>query len=420
MDLTLTHSERLQGTVRVPASKSQSIRALVVASLAKGKSTLHGVTDSEDVKTAINLCKDLGVKIGPAPCHENCLNVNSRGVPFQPLKAELWSGDSGLTTCFALPLMALSEKPLCLSAGEQMKRRPLEPLLQSLSDLGCTVNKTWPLSVKGPYKGGASTVSGASSQYLSALLLSGCYAESDLHLTVENLNERPYAELTLDWLKRQNIRYEHEREGKLDHFHLPSGQQHSPIDYFVPGDYSAAAVFLAAGALFAGEVLVEGLDSKDLQGDRQLLNFLEQMGASVVWKDGRVQVKKAPLHGIEIDANSCPDLVPVLAVLGTQAKGETRIVNVAHARSKETDRLHSMTEGLRAMGADIEELPDGWIVRCSRLHGAKVRGHNDHRTIMALALAGLLAEGETLIDTAEGLRKTYPLFEEHLKSLCTA
>lgn len=418
MNLSISHHKTLSGTVHVPGSKSQSIRALLIASMATGASTIHKLSESDDVKTAVELCRNLGVKITPAACHENCIHLESRGVPFQPLKTELWSGDSGITTCFALPLLALCEKPERLNAGEQMKRRPLEPLLQNLRELGCTVESEWPIRVQGPLEGGSTRVNDSTSQFISALLLSGIYAETDLRLTVENLNERPYVELTLDWLKRQNIRFEHVCEGSTDHFHLPSDQHYSLIDYFVPGDYSSAATFLAAGALFDGNVKLEGLDPNDLQGDRRLLAILQEMGATVEWKDGIVQVKKSQLHGIEISANDIPDLVPTLAVLGTQAKGITRILNVAHARSKETDRLLAITEGLQAMGANIEELPDGLIVHPSTLHGTKVRGYSDHRTIMALALAGLLAEGETLIDTAEGLSKTYPLFEEHLRSLC--
>jgi 3-phosphoshikimate 1-carboxyvinyltransferase len=409
MNLHILPCKTLHGTVHIPGSKSQSIRALLIASMAKGASTIHHLPESDDVKTAVELCKDLGVQISAATCHENCIRMESRGVPFLPIKEELWSGDSGITTCFALPLLALCTRPVRLNTGEQMKKRPLEGLLQNLRELGC--------SVQGPYKGGSTQVSGSTSQFISALLLSGIYAETDLKLTVENLNERPYVELTLDWLKRQNIRFEHVREGGTDHFHLFAGQHYAPIDYFVPGDYSSAATFLAAGALFDGDVKLEGLDPNDLQGDRHLLAILQEMGATVEWIDGAVQVKKSQVHGIDIDANAVPDLVPTLAVLGTQAEGITRILNVPHARSKETDRLISITEGLRAMGATIEELPDGLIIHPSKLHGASVHGYSDHRTIMALALAGLLAEGETLIDTAEGLSKTYPLFEEHLSSL---
>lgn len=417
MNLSILPRKMLNGTVQIPGSKSQSIRALLIASMAEGVSSIHGLPESDDVKTAVELCRELGVKITPSSCHKNCIRLESRGVPFQPLKTELWSGDSGITTCFALPLLALCEKPERLNAGDQMKTRPIEPLLQNLRELGCTVESEWPIRVQGPLEGGSTHVSGLTSQFISALLLSGIYAEADLNLTVENLNERPYVELTLDWLRRQNIRFEHVRENSTDRFHLPAGQHYSSIDYFVPGDYSSAATFLAAGALFEGEVKLDGLDPNDLQGDRRLLAILQEMGATVEWKNGVVQVKKSTLRGIDIDANDIPDLVPTLAVLGTQAEGVTRILNVAHARSKETDRLHSMTEGLRAMGANIEELPDGLVIQPSKLHGAKVLGGSDHRIIMALALAGLLADGETLIDTAEGLSKTYPLFEEHLRSL---
>ena len=420
MNLHVQPSIKLEGTLRIPGSKSQSVRALLVACLAKGSSTIHFLPESEDVNVALGVCRDLGSTVNKIDCHENCVRIESAGVPLHPLKDTLWTGNSGITTRFVLPMLALVKdaRVMRIEAGAQMKKRPLESLLKNLTDLGCTVeSSTWPLAIRGPLKGGQTVVNGLTSQFISALLLSGCHAETDLDLRVEHLNERPYMELTLDWLRTQGIHFTHTREGSLDHFRLAAGQSHSPIDTTVPGDYSSASTFLAMGAVCEGHIQLEGLDPKDKQGDRRLLTILQEMGAEVEWKNGTVQVKKTSLRGIEIDANDIPDLVPTLAVLGTQATGETRILNVPQARVKETDRLHSMTEGLQKMGADIEELSDGLIVRPSKLHGANVQGFDDHRTIMALTLAGLLADGETVIDTAEGLNKTYPLFGEHLKTL---
>lgn len=420
MHLHIQPSTKLTGTLRIPGSKSQSVRALLVSCLAKGQSTVHFLPESEDVTVALGVCRDLGASVNKIDCHENCVRIESVGVPLRPSKDTLWTGNSGITTRFVLPILALVEgaKTMRIEAGAQMKKRPLESLLKNLTELGCTVeSSTWPLAIRGPLKGGKTTVNGLTSQFISALLLSGGHSEKDLDLTVENLNERPYMELTLDWLRTQGIQFSHTREGTVDHFLVPAGQSHSPIDATVPGDYSSASTFLAMGAVCEGNIQLEGLDPEDVQGDRRLLSILEEMGAKVRWQSGKVRIEKAPLRGITLDANDIPDLVPTLAVLGTQATGETQILNVPQARVKETDRLHSMTEGLRKMGADIEELPDGLIVRPSKLHGANVHGFDDHRTIMALSLAGLLAEGETVIDTAEGLNKTYPLFGEHLKTL---
>ncbi len=422
MDLHVFPNTTLNGTLRIPGSKSQSIRALLLATMAKGTSTLHFLPDSEDVSTAIEVCRNLGAQIKPATCHEDCLQIESRGVPLNPIKDSLFTANSGITTRFVLPILALTKgaRPMQINTGEQMKTRPLQDLLNNLSDLGCHVESaSWPITIKGPLTGGRARVNGLTSQFISALLLSGIYAEQDLDLQVENLNERPYMELTLEWLRSQGIQFSHVLEGNMDRFHLPAGQHYSPIDYKIPGDYSSASTFLAAGALFTGDVKLEGLDPNDLQGDRRLLSILEAMSAKVDVSKEFIRVHKSPLTGIDIDANDVPDLVPTLAVLGTQAKGITRILNVPQARVKETDRLHSMTEGLRAMGANIEELPDGLVVHPSQLHGAKVRGFNDHRTVMALALAGLLAKNETTIDTAEALGKSYCLFEDHLLQLTT-
>ncbi len=175
---------------------------------------------------------------------------------------------------------------------------------------------------------------------------------------------------------------------------------------------------MAAAALIPGEVTITSLDFKDSQGDKRIIAILQEMGAEIETSQEKLIIRGGqPLHGLEIDCKEIPDLLPTLAVLGTFASGQTSLVNAPQARLKETDRLHSMAQGLSRLGAKVEEKPDGLIVHQSLLKGAEVHGFNDHRTVMALALAGMLAQGQTVIDTAEAVNKTFPGFVKTMQGL---
>jgi 3-phosphoshikimate 1-carboxyvinyltransferase len=213
---------------------------------------------------------------------------------------------------------------------------------------------------------------------------------------VKNIQEWPYIEMTLAWLKKQHIQIKQEGE----FFYIQGKQNYQAFDYTIPGDYSSASTFLAASRIFPGQIEINGLDPEDLQGDKEILKYLSHT-----------------LNGSQINASNIPDLLPTLAVLGTVSEGQTQITNVPHARLKETDRIHSMTEGLRRMGASIEALPDGMVITQSTLQGAQVNGYQDHRTVMALTLAGMLAQGTTVINHAESVNKTYPNFFNDLIKL---
>ncbi len=423
MRLQVSPISKLNGSVRIPGSKSQSVRAFLVATLAKGRSEIHALPSGEDVKAAEAVAQSLGAQVDTLDCHGHCVALTSQGLPLS-ISPEMWTANSGITTRFVLPILGLSAQPdqsVKVDCGSQMRQRLIQSYLQNLQDLGLKIQESeggWPLQVSGQLQGGSVTVEGLTSQYLSGLLLSACCARQDTILTVHNLNERPYVDMTLKWLKDQGIRFEHERTATRDRFTVFAGQKYSPIDFTVPGDFSSASTLLAAGALFKGELLLQGLDMDDPQGDRRLVEILKEMGVDIQVDSAGLKIRGGkPLKGLRVDANDIPDMLPTLAVLGTQVEGGIEIVNVPQARFKETDRIHSMAEGLRKMGAQVEEKTDGLTVYPGPLQGAELQGYEDHRTIMALALAGLLAEGSTKIDTAEGLNKTYPEFTEHMNAL---
>ena len=423
MNLIVNKTVELNGDVISPSSKSQSIRALLFALLANGQSTLMNLLDSDDIRDAINVCKHLG---GDIQRVDDKLIVTSTGLPLHTDVEKINTGNSGITTRFIMPMLGLrqnSAQPIILDCNEQMRARPIRSLVDGLTNLGLTCEYlekagSCPVAVSGKLTGGITEVEGITSQYLSALLISLPCAPRDSEVRVQNLHERPYVEITLHWLLEQGIRYQHQQLANLDIYNIPGNQRYQPFQKAIRGDFSSASYLLAAGALMEGCINLQGLDMDDPQGDKRLIGILQQMGADIRINGNDIAVYGGrPLDGIAIDANEIPDLLPTLAVLGAHASGETRIYNVRQARIKETDRIHSMTEGLRRLGAKVEEYEDGLTVYNSKLSGAMVEGYDDHRTVMALSLAGMLADKETVISDGNAINKTFPTFVAIMQSL---
>ncbi len=423
MKLLVHKTTTLQGQVTVPSSKSQTIRGLVFGLLAQGRSVLENVLDSDDARDALHICRQLGADI---KAEGSSLVINSPGLPLQSVTDTLYSGNSGITTRFILPSLGFrqgADIPAILDCGEQMRARPITPLVTALTKLGLTIDyvggkDTCPIAVSGQLQGGIAEVGGLSSQYISALLINLPCAPKDSEITVHDLHERPYMELTLRWLDEQGIRYHHEQGDNNDVFYISGGQRYQPFHKRISGDFSSASYLIAAAVLQSGRVELQGLDMHDAQGDKRLVTILQAMGADIRVESERLVIHGGkPLTGIKIDANDIPDLLPTLAVIGTAASGKTEICNVAQARIKETDRIHSMTQGLTRLGAQVEEHADGMTIYASTLRGAEVHGFDDHRTVMSLALAGMLTEQPTFITDAEAMDKTFPNFVALMQSL---
>lgn len=423
MRILIKKSVHLQGVVKIPGSKSHAVRALLFALLAKGTSLVENLPEGEDIASALEVIRSLGAQIHP---EGRGLRISSQGLPLAPIAPELYTGNSGITTRFMLPLLGLraeSGLPFRVHCGEQMRTRPMGSLLKALRDLGMDVlsldkEDSLPVEIRGSLRGGSAEISGITSQFLSALLIALPLAPESSEIRVRELHERPYAEMTLAYLKKQGIQILHQREKDLDIFMIPGGEHYRPMETLIAGDYSNASYFMAAGAMGSGQIRLEGLDPNDSQGDKALLEILERMGAEIHADHTKVVIQGGRrLKGVAMNANAIPDLLPTLAVLGTQAEGKTEIYGVPQARLKETDRIHSMTEGLRRMGARVEEKPEGMVIYPADLRGAQLKGYGDHRTVMALTLAGLLAEGETVISEAESIDKTYPHYFDEIKRL---
>ena len=412
----IVEKSSLSGAVEIPASKSHTVRAAIFATLAKGESHVLEPLDSLDAQAAVNAGRAFGGRFEQQPGQ---WLVDGMGGQLAAPENVVDVLNSGTTLYIAMGVAALIDGYTVLTGDEQIRRRPANHLTAALRDLGAEIfstrgNDRCPLVVRGPLRGGRTTIEALTSQWVTSVLISAPLATGDTELTVTKLNEQPYVRMTLDWLDFLGIRYEEEN---LERFHVPGGQAYSAFTRRIPGDFSSATFFLAAGAALDARLELRGLDMNDSQGDKAVVDFLRGMGAKIDVDEERLLVERQALNGAELDLNATPDALPALAVAGALGEGETRLVNVPQARVKETDRITVMAAELSKMGAKITELPDGLVIQGGRLNGAKVHGHDDHRVVMALTVAGLSAEGITEIDTAESVAVTFPNFVELMQSV---
>jgi 3-phosphoshikimate 1-carboxyvinyltransferase len=418
VNLTAERSD-LAGSIRIPASKSHTIRGVVVGTLADGRSFLSNPLDAADTQSAASCCRGLGARVDQLDQRWTIDGVGG-ALPASPSALDV--GNSGTTLGNLLAVCATGTAPITLDGDASIRTRPYAPLLRSLEQLSATVeragpNGTAPIAIRGPLRGGEATVDGTTSIYLTPLLVACPLAVGSSVLRVDGtMNEKGYVRMTLDWLEAAGI--EVAVNDDLTLVEIPGRQTYRPVDRPVAADFSSAAFPACAAVLRAtSDVVLEGLDFSDSQGDKVVFDILEEMGAR--FEIGSVVTVHPTdrLRGRRIDLSGAPDALPILSVVACAAEGETILENVAMARIKETDRIAVMCQELTKMGASIEERPDGLVIRGGALRGAEVDGHDDHRVVMALAVAGLIAEGTTTIRGAESVRITYPTFVSSMRSL---
>ena len=415
----VSRKSRLKGTVSIPASKSHTIRAVAIASLADGESLVRNPLWSGDTAAAVQCYGALGAEIDTEGA--SLWKVKGTAGRIVPPEQTIDVLNSGTTLRVAMGSAALVEpgRATTFTGDEQIQSRSVGPLMQSLEDLGARCeslknNDKAPVRVWGRVKGGRTSIAAVTSQYLSSLLLCTPLAADDTDIDVTLLNEPGYVQMTLDWLDKQGIQYEND---EMRHFHVKGGQSYRPFDLPVPADFSSATFFLCGAALFGDEVTLAGLDFSDSQPDKAVVDYLREMGADISAAENGIRVKGGSLRGVTIDMNATPDALPAMAVTAAFAEGTTRLVNVAQARTKETDRIKCMAEELRKLGAVVEELPDGLVVHHSKLSAAHLDGRSDHRIVMALSLAAMGLDEPCTIETAEAMKVTFPEFVSLMRAL---
>lgn len=406
----------ISGTVEIPGSKSHSIRSFFFASFADGRSIIRKPLLSDDTRSAMTACCQFGAKIS-SDDEGNYIIDGFGGKPMIPDDV-INVGNSGTTLRIALSTAALLDGSAVFTGDKQIRSRPVAPVIDALNNLGAQAfttknNGKAPAVVRGRARGGFTELDGLSSQFLSSLLINAPLFPEDTEIQMTRLNELPYVDITTWWLDKLNIKY---RNDNYKHFWVKGGQQFKPFDITIPADFSSATFFAVLAAVSGGTITMKNLDMTDPQGDKDVLFLLEKMGCTVKIDTNSVTVTGGKLKGIDIDMNAIPDALPAMAVAACFAEGETKLYNVMQARYKETDRIACMHKELAAMGADIEESEDGLIIRKSRLKAnADLHGCSDHRIVMALSVAGLCCEGETIVDTAEAASVTFPNFQDLIK-----
>jgi 3-phosphoshikimate 1-carboxyvinyltransferase len=403
---------QVSGEVSVPPSKSYTHRAITISALGPGGSVKRPLL-SADTRATIRAAEALGAEI--AIEGETLAVAGVGGEPKTPENV-IDVDNSGTTLRIMAAVAALTDGAV-LTGDASIRRRPNGPLLRSLADLGAEAfsirkNDCAPLVVRGRIRGGRTVLDGSvSSQFLSALLISCPLAEEDSEIEIKGeLKSRPYAEITLEMLEDAGAKIETDFRS----FFVEGGQSYDLDGYTVPGDFSSASYLLAAAAVTGSRLTVRGLRPSK-QGDSAIVAILQEMGAKISWdrSEGVLEIEGRDLSGVEVDASLTPDLVPTIAVLGAVAEGRTVVRNAEHVRHKETDRLRAMATELSKMGAKIAEKPDGLVIEGGGLRGARVSGHHDHRIVMALTVAGLVA-GDTMVETAEAVSVSYPGFFEEM------
>lgn len=409
----------INGKITIPSSKSQTIRAILIATFSNGICRIDNPLESSDTAACINACCLLGAKIEFSD-DRSYMTVDSTRVDVKGKSFTIDTQNSGTTTYLIYGLLAASgAKEVILTGDEQLNNRPILPLVNAYRDLGVTAEldgECPPVKITGSLIGGKTSIECRTSQYLSSLLLSLPLAKNDSVVDCPILYEKPYVRMTLGWLDKQNIEYRISDD--LQHVEIKGGQKYKSFDTLVPGDFSSASFFFVCAAISKSSVTVKGLDRDDVQGDKHILDILSQMGCEISW-DGYSVTVTGPekLKGGTFDLNSMPDALPILSVAAAAASESVHIVNVSQARIKETDRIACMRENLSSLGLNIKEREDGLDIFPSTLHGGVVKGFKDHRIIMAMAICSLITTEPITIDDESACDVTFPTFFSLFDSL---
>ncbi len=412
MKVSIRRSE-IKGRVNAPPSKSYTIRGVMCAALARGKSEVIYPLISDDSQASIDVLRQVGIHI-----HQERDRWQVSGGNFHKPSTSLFCRESAATLRFMTAICSLIPGECRLTAGLSLSQRSVKPLVHALRQLGVNCSSqddVAPVTVDGGrLRGGVAELPGnISSQFISALLLISPFAEEGVKIRLTTpLESKPFVLMTLDCLQRFGIQVEFSKD--LREFEIVK-QAYKPAQYRVEGDWSSASYLLALGAV-AGEVKVENINPESLQGDKIILNFLRDMGAAVEIDRNLVTVRKSRLHALRADLSDCIDLLPTVAILAAAADGVSEFVGIERARIKESNRVSAVREGLESMGIKVEEQRNRLTIVGSTPKGASIDPRDDHRIAMAFSILALLTE-KTVINNAECVTKTFPGFWDIIKKL---
>lgn len=405
----------LTGTISCPPNKSYSHRAIFLAALSNGKSTLRNVLLSRDTLATVNACKVFGAKI---EVDGSTVVVESNG-KITPQDLEIDASNSGTTIRIATAISSLSDKMITLTGDSSLKKRPMQPLLDALKQLGVQCTSTDgkpPVTVKGRADGGITRISGSiSSQFISALLISGPKMINGITLEIDgDLVSKPYLDSTIATMKKFGVTVNAISPYKK---YNVSNQEYKATEFVVPSDFSSMALLLSAAVLL-GENMSINASLGDLpQGDREILSYLEKLGVKINIGEKITIDSPKLLNGGRFDLSNNPDLLPPMAILALKTSKPIEIYNVKHARFKETDRIAILAKELAKIGIGITEKEDGLILESPKvLKSAELESSEDHRLFMAFSIAGMFVGNCTVTDP-DSVDVSYPTFVEDMRKI---
>jgi 3-phosphoshikimate 1-carboxyvinyltransferase len=419
----------VEGTIQAPPSKAHTLRAIIIASLAKGKSVIKNGLIAEDQEYAIKAMKQLGAQIN-VDRDKNVIEViGVEGKPIAP-KETIFIGNSGLTARFLVSAAGLAEgeQYITIDGTERMRTgRTMQDLLDALAPLGVKAvslnnNGCPPIRIKtNSFLGGITTLAGdKSSQYFSSILIASPYAAQDVEIqTIGHLSSKPYIDVTIQSMKEFGVETEN---NNYESFFVRAGQKYVGKEMLIEGDYSNAAYFFSAAAIMKGRVTVTNLEKESKQGDKFFVLALKKMGCKIKWNKNSITLDATgvELKGLgETDMNDYPDIVMPLAVVASFAEGETKITNIEHLRIKESDRITVTADSLKQLGVEADAGKDYLLIKGHSgkgMHGAGIDSSNDHRIAMSFTIAGLKIPGVKIINE-RAVDKSYPNFYEELEKI---
>ena len=407
---------KIKGIIDCPSNKSYTHRGIFLASLAGNNSKVDNVLFSADTKATIEACKKFGAII---EIKESSIIVKE-SINLASKVSEINTGNSGTTIRIAIGIASLFSKEITLTGDESLQKRPMQPLLDALSSIGAKCSSTDgnpPVKIQGSVLGGEIIIPGnLSSQFISSLLITAPLTKNGINLTIEgDLVSKPYLDATIATMRKFGVSVQTLIPYKKYNI---TPQIYKNTTFNVPIDFSSLALLLSFTVLNGEDIVIKGSMGNLPQGDEAFIDFLEQLGVSVKIDNNEIKIKSPEkLRGGKFDLRNSPDLLPPLAILSLITSKPIEIVNVKHARLKETDRIAIIARELPKIGIIVEEKEDGLILKSSgNLTGAKLNSENDHRLFMAFCIAGTFI-GNCVVTDSKSVEVSYPNFIEEMNRL---
>lgn len=421
--LKAKRSGPIRGEISMPASKTHSFRALILAGLADGTSIIRRPKISSDWHEAVHAMRMYGAVINEI--EDGVFEVRGTAGHLRTPPDIINVNNSGTMLVFIAGVAAACPGYTILTGDESLRtlRKITQNFLPPFEELGITAISTKgdgmaPFVFKGKVDGGAAHMDGIGCQPVFSVMIAAALSEKPVDLHVTNPGETAYIDLLLYWFDKAGLAYENV-DGKYEHYRFPGNPAPRPFDVTIPSEWSAPGYPLLAAMITPdSEITVRGMDLSDPYGDKEIIYILQRMGADLEITGDRLTARTSELKGIEVDMNDLPDQVPTMAIAACYARGETTIKNALTARWKECDRIAAVCGELKKMGAKITEKEDGMVIHQDgswRLHGAGIDGYYDHRMVMAFSVAGLGADGETKISDAQMVEKSFGSYITEMK-----